>query len=61
MPRQTTQLTDTAIAKAKGKEKKYKLYDGKGLFLLVMPTGSKLWRLKYRFTLYYRFYCIKTL
>ena len=48
MPRQTTQLTDTAITKARGKEKKYKLYDGKGLFLLVMPTGSKLWRLKYR-------------
>jgi hypothetical protein len=26
-----------------------KLFDGGGLFLLVMPNGSKLWRLKYRF------------
>jgi hypothetical protein len=25
------------------------LFDGGGLFLLVMPNGSKLWRLKYRF------------
>jgi integrase len=49
MARQTTQLTDKAITTAKVKEKKYKLYDGGGLFLLVMPTGSKLWRLKYRF------------
>jgi integrase len=25
-----------------------KLSDGKGLYLAIMPTGSKLWRLKYR-------------
>lgn len=49
MPRPTTQLTDTAITTAKPKEKKYKLYDGGGLFLLIMPIGSKLWRVKYRF------------
>jgi len=48
LPRHTTQLTDTAIKIAKPKEKKYKLFDGRGLFLQVMPTGSKLWRLKYR-------------
>jgi len=41
MPRPTTQLTDTTITKAKPKEKKYKLYDGGGLFLLVMPIGYK--------------------
>jgi hypothetical protein len=29
-------------------EKPYKLADG-GLFLLVQPNGSKLWRMKYRF------------
>jgi integrase len=29
--------------------KSYKLFDGGGLFLLVNPNGSKLWRLKYRF------------
>jgi hypothetical protein len=27
----------------------YKLADGGGLYLLVRPNGSKLWRLKYRF------------
>src|SRR5580704_3502376 len=48
-------LTDTAIRKAKPKDKPYKLVDGHGLFLLIMPsgsntpTGSKLWRWKYRF------------
>ena len=41
-------LTDTAIKNAKPKEKPYKLFDGGGLFLLVNPVGSKLWRLKYR-------------
>jgi len=49
MPRPTTQLTDTAIKNTELKEKKYKLYDGGGLFLLIMPIGSKLWRVKYRF------------
>ena len=60
MPRQTIQLTDTAITKARAKEKKYKLYDGRGLFLLVMPTGSKLWRLKYRFNHKEKEYAIGT-
>ena len=26
----------------------YKVADGKGLYILVTPTGKKLWRLKYR-------------
>ncbi len=60
MPRQTIQLTDSAITKARAKNKKYKLYDGKGLFLLVMPTGSKLWRLKYRFNNKEKEYAIGT-
>jgi integrase len=34
---------------AQSKPKPYKLFDGGGLFLLVNPNGSKLWRLKYRF------------
>ena len=42
-------LTDTAIKKAKPGEKPVKLSDGKGLYLLVNPVGSKLWRWKYRF------------
>ena len=48
MARRTTPLTATEIKGAKPKEKNYKLSDGGGLFLLVKPTGSKLWRLKYR-------------
>jgi integrase len=42
-------LTNTACQGAKPKEKPYKLADGHGLYLEVMPSGSKYWRLKYRF------------
>lgn len=42
-------LTDTAVRNAKLKAKLYKLFDERGLFLLVSPTGGKWWRLKYRF------------
>ena len=41
-------LTDSAIKTAKPKDKPYKLSDAHGLYLEVTPTGSKLWRLKYR-------------
>jgi integrase len=41
-------LTDTSIRNAKPKEKPYKLADSGGLYLLVTPNGSRLWRLKYR-------------
>ncbi len=41
-------LTDTAIRTAKAGEGDRKLADGKGLYLLVTSSGSKLWRLKYR-------------
>lgn len=41
-------LTDTAIRNAKPRTKPYKMGDTGGLFLLVQPTGGKLWRLKYR-------------
>ena len=43
-------LTDTEIRKAKPTEKPQKISDGGGLFLLVTPQGSKLWRLAYRFS-----------
>ncbi|OGQ95526.1 MAG: integrase [Deltaproteobacteria bacterium RIFOXYD12_FULL_57_12] len=49
MPRRITPLTDTKIRTIKPAEKPQKLFDGGGLFLLVTPTGGKLWRLKYRF------------
>jgi integrase len=42
-------LTNTAIQKAKTKNKPYKVFDERGLFLLVKPNGGKLWRFKYRF------------
>ncbi|MGL4316715.1 MAG: tyrosine-type recombinase/integrase [Pseudomonas sp.] len=48
MPRKATPLTDSAIKVAKPQDKPYKLTDGQGLYLEVMPGGSKLWRLKYR-------------
>lgn len=42
-------LSDKTCKNAKPQERPYKLFDGGGLFLEVMPNGSKLWRLKYRF------------
>jgi integrase len=42
-------LSDAKIRSAKVAEKQQKLFDGGGLFLLVTPTGGKLWRLKYRY------------
>jgi integrase len=41
-------LTDTAIKAAKPAAKPYKLFDERGLYLLVDPRGGRLWRLKYR-------------
>lgn len=49
MPKGIVPLTDLQVIKAKPKTKQYKLFDGGGLFLLVTPSGGKLWRLKYRF------------
>ena len=42
-------LTNVKIRNAKPREKAYKLYDEMGLFILVQPTGSKLWNFKYRY------------
>ncbi|NLP62337.1 Arm DNA-binding domain-containing protein [Paraburkholderia sacchari] len=45
----------TALTDAKCKQTKHnpdgnnKLFDGGGLYLELMPSGSKKWRLKYRF------------
>jgi len=41
-------LTDPKIRNAKPKEKAYRIYDEKGLYLEVSPRGGKWWRLKYR-------------
>ncbi|WP_439854033.1 tyrosine-type recombinase/integrase [Pseudomonas yamanorum] len=42
-------LSDTTIRTAKPKDKLYRLTDANGLCLEVTPTGSKLWRYRYRF------------
>lgn len=42
-------LTEITIRNAKPGPKPLKLFDDKGMFLLIQPSGGKLWRLKYRF------------
>ncbi len=49
MPKRIAPLTDAKIRTIKITEKPQKLFDGGGLFLLVTPSGGKLWRFKYRF------------
>lgn len=45
----TDKLNDPIIRNARPREKPFKLADGGGMYLEVTPSGSKLWRLKYRF------------
>lgn len=40
-------LTDIKCKNAKAKEKSYKLFDSGGLYLEIMPSGKKHWRIKY--------------
>lgn len=42
-------LSVPTIRNAKPSEKRYKLHDIGGLYLLVVPTGGRLWRFDYRF------------
>jgi hypothetical protein len=42
-------LKDVAVRNAKPTDKPRKLSDGGRLHILIQPTGSKLWRLSYRF------------
>ncbi len=42
-------LKDATIKSSKPRKKPYKLFDERGLYLLINPSGSRLWRLKYRF------------
>lgn len=41
-------LTEIAIRKASAAKRDYRLSDDRGLYLLVRPTGSKLWQVRYR-------------
>ncbi len=49
MPKRILPLTDIQVQKAKPTDKEYKLSDGGGLYLLITPSGGKLWRFDYRF------------
>ena len=42
-------LSDAKVRNAKPRTKRYKIADGDGLFLFVMPSGGKYWRLRYFF------------
>ncbi|USI75483.1 integrase arm-type DNA-binding domain-containing protein [Sphingopyxis sp. USTB-05] len=42
-------LTDTAVRHAKPRDKSYKMADMQGLYIQVLPSGGKHWKMKYRF------------
>jgi integrase len=42
-------LKDITVRNAKPKDKTYRLFDGGGLYLEVLPAGGRYWRFKYRF------------
>ena len=42
-------LTDVAIRNAKPADKTTRLFDERGLYLEISPSGGKWWRFKYRF------------
>ncbi|WP_235538508.1 Arm DNA-binding domain-containing protein [Sphingomonas sp. Root710] len=41
-------MTDTTIKNAKHGSKPIKLTDGRGMYLLLQPSGGELWKMKYR-------------
>lgn len=41
-------LTNVAVNNAKPKDKPYKLADSGGLYIEILPSGGKYWRMKYR-------------
>ncbi|MBI0414824.1 MAG: integrase arm-type DNA-binding domain-containing protein, partial [Nitrosospira sp.] len=43
-------LTELAVKKAKAADKPQKLTDSGGMYLLIQTSGSKYWRMDYRFT-----------
>lgn len=46
-PYMPANLSETKARNSKPKAKPFKLSDGDGLFLVVMPSGSKYWRMRY--------------
>lgn len=45
----SNKLTDSTLRTAEPAEATYKLSDGGGLYCVINPMGSKLWRINYRF------------
>src|SRR5258708_6693235 len=43
-------LTEIAVRNAKARAKPVRLFDSRGLYLEIAPSGGKWWRFKYRFT-----------
>jgi hypothetical protein len=41
-------LSEAKIRAALPREKPYKLYDQRGLYMIVTPAGGRWWRFKYR-------------
>lgn len=41
-------LTDPKVKAAKPRQKAYRLFDGRGLYIEITPSGGRLWRFKYR-------------
>lgn len=41
-------LINASIIGAQPKDRPYKIFDGGGMYLHIMPNGSKYWRIKYR-------------
>jgi integrase len=41
-------LSEAKIRASKPRERPYKVFDERGLFMLVTPSGSRLWRFRYR-------------
>lgn len=54
MPKTVPPLTENQVSETSATNKPFKLFDGKGLYLLVQPTGrkecGKYWRFKYSFS-----------
>jgi len=48
-PKMANALTEAKIRLAKPAAKLRKIFDGRGMFLLITPGGGKWWRFKYRF------------
>jgi len=49
VPKRITPLSDAKVRTVKPRETEDKIFDGGGFFLLVTPSGGKLWHFKYRF------------